>query len=155
MSKSEGEIKVATREETEFVIQNMRAQDRREVMDSHGVFGLNLLRDAADWGDARVGKVGDDILCLFGVTPMTIVGGGGIPWMISTDAIRKHARIFLPRSKQWVDEQLEEYGYLTNYVDERNTVAKRWLKWLGFTLAEPVPYGLRKLPFHKFEMGER
>ena len=53
-----------------------------------------------------------------------------------------------------VDGWRQEFPYMFNYVDVRHKEAIRWLKWLGFTLNEPTPYGPFGLPFHKFHMGE-
>lgn len=155
MSKSVGKIRKATEEDVEYVIENMRDQDRNEILASHGKFAFTELRNAAHDDDSWVGEVDGNIICLFGVAPLSIIAGGGMPWMVSTKGLTKYAKTFLPRSKEWIDGKLEEYGHLSNYVDERNTVAKRWLKWLGFELEDPKPYGVNKLPFHRFQMGER
>ena len=38
------------------------------------------------------------------------------------------------------------------FGDVRNTVAIRWLEWLGFTFGEPVGYGPLGMPFKPFCM---
>ena len=47
------------------------------------------------------------------------------------------------------------YTWLVNWVDDRNTCAIRWLKWMGFTIHEPEPYGVANLPFRRFDMKMR
>ena len=47
---------------------------------------------------------------------------------------------------------LATYPLLRNYVDERNTMAIRWLEWLGFEILPVEPFGVEGLPFHPFEM---
>jgi len=47
---------------------------------------------------------------------------------------------------------LAGYSHLENWVDARNTKAINWLRWLGFTVHDPVPFGVAGLPFHRFDM---
>ncbi|WP_455153310.1 hypothetical protein [Bradyrhizobium cenepequi] len=44
-------------------------------------------------------------------------------------------------SVSWRDQLLERYPILRNFVDDRNTVSIRWLRWLGFKLHDPVVIG--------------
>ncbi len=48
---------------------------------------------------------------------------------------------------------LDLFPHLQNYVDARNEISIRWLKWLGFRFdPKPVPYGIWGLPFLRFQM---
>lgn len=154
MSKLEAEIRTPTDAEIEHVIANLRDQDRDEIEASHGKHAYRLLRDAIDSEDTRVGVANGEIVCLFGVEPQSVIGRGGTPWMVSTDAILKHKVVFLKHSRLWIEAMRQKYGHLTNFVDDRNTVSKRWLKWLGFEFDEPKPYGVQQLPFRRFSLGD-
>lgn len=44
------------------------------------------------------------------------------------------------------------FALLTNYVDARNAVSIRWLRWLGFEIEPAAPFGIHGLPFHRFSM---
>jgi len=57
-----------------------------------------------------------------------------------------------PVCVKWVRRQSEKFSLLYNYVDARNVKSIKWLRWLGFQLDEPAPYGVRGLPFHRFEL---
>lgn len=71
-----------------------------------------------------------------------------LPWAVFTTAIERHPLPFLRGAKQWL-KGIE--GYLLNFVDARNTVTIRWLRWLGFTLdSEPVAHGVHGELFHRF-----
>ena len=74
--------------------------------------------------------------------------------MLGSDRIRgKDIRVeFARKSKGYVLRMSKEFPILENYVDARNTLAKRWLKWCGFTIEPPVEYGPEGLPFHLFHM---
>jgi hypothetical protein len=50
---------------------------------------------------------------------------------------------------------LADYPVLRNYVDQRNTVSIRWLRWLGFRMGEPAVMGAARVPFVPFEMSAR
>lgn len=92
-------------------------------------------------------------VCMFGVTPIDILGGVGSPWLLGTDEVKKYANTFLRLNKSYVAKMLELFPYLQNYVDTRNEISIRWLKWLGFKFGpEPIPYGIWNLPFFRFSM---
>lgn len=76
----------------------------------------------------------------------------GIPWLISTVHVERHPKAFLQVCKPEVEEMLTRHQTLLNFVDVRNTVAIRWLEWLGFTFGEPVGYGPLAMPFKPFCM---
>lgn len=87
--------------------------------------------------------------CIFGVSYR---GDVGVPWMVGTDALVKHAKVFFQLCPTWVAKMRSGCRLLENYVDARNVVAIRWLKRLGFKFDEATPYGHLNLPFHRFTM---
>lgn len=93
--------------------------------------------------------------------PLAAVGdtlhqiGTGIPWMVTTNHIVGHRSLFLRASKAILMDMLQRHAQLFNYVDVRNKDAIRWLEWLGFTVCEPVPYGVNALPFRQFHLIRR
>ena len=98
------------------------------------------------------GLVDNRPAAIFGVAPMSVLGGVGSPWLLGTDTCMKVKREFLTGSKPYVEQMLGLYPRLVNYVDVRNTASIRWLKWLGFEIHEPIPFGLSGELFHPFEM---
>jgi hypothetical protein len=102
--------------------------------------------------EAWTGLIDGKPVCIFGVAPASMLGGIGVPWMVGTADIDKHAKAFLRRCKSYVKQMLRLYNYLVNYVDSRNTRAIAWLRWLGFTIYDAAPYGFDQAPFHRFEM---
>lgn len=70
-----------------------------------------------------------------------------LPWAVFTTLIDKHPLPFLRASRAWV-RALK--GPLINFVDVRNTMTIHWLRWLGFTIDDPIPYGMAGEPFHRF-----
>ncbi len=90
--------------------------------------------------------------CMWGVGPLSLVAGRGCPWLLGTVAIEQHPMTFLRQSRAYLRQMLHTYSRLENHVDARNTVSIRWLRWLGFTIEPPAPYGFLQLPFHRFHM---
>ncbi len=77
----------------------------------------------------------------------------GAVWLLGTDTITipSVTRQFLRFSKLYVEQFQSMYPLLFNYIDARNTVHIRWLKWLGFNFINLHPeFGVGKLPFYEF-----
>ncbi len=110
------------------------------------LMGLHLSETA--W----TGLVDDEPICMFGVAPSCLLTNTGTPWLLGTDGIEKHAGIFIRHSIKHLNDLFGEWDRLINYVDARNKKAVRWLKWMGFTIYDPQPYGVMNKMFHKFEM---
>jgi hypothetical protein len=96
---------------------------------------------------AWTGRVDGRPECMFGA------GNGGVPWLLGTDAVERHALAFLRSNPAYVARMQARFGRLSNWVDARNATSIRWLRWLGFTIGEPRPYGPLGLPFHPFWMS--
>lgn len=101
------------------------------------------------------GVIDDRPLCIFGVAPLSLLGGVGVPWMAATDDLERHQFAFLRRNRLYVRMMMERYDRLVNVVDARNETAIRWLKWLGFQFGAPINYGYDRLPFIPFEMRRK
>ncbi len=132
---------------------SLRRADRDEVealtgRDARAVLVESVEKSASAWAGLADGK----LVCLFGVVPMTLTGVTGIPWLLGSDQVAAYSREFLRRNKGYVQTMLKDFPVLTNVVDARNTVSIRWLRWLGFTLGEPLPMGPLGLPFIPFRM---
>lgn len=111
-----------------------------------------LVRAVRVSSESWAGVVDGETICLFGVAPMSVLGGRGSPWMLGTDGVDRNFVTFLRGCRAVVSRWRSVYPTLENVVDERNVAAHRWLRWLGFTLDEPRPYGPDKMPFRPFHM---
>ena len=72
--------------------------------------------------------------------------------MLGTPLLDQHARVLVRLTPVYIGRMLGAFPHLLNYVHAGNTTSVRWLRRLGFTLAEPQPYGARGELFHQFEM---
>ena len=130
-----------------------RDADREELWAASYQRPLDAMQMGLDFSDdAFVGCIDGEPIVMWGVALESLVGKIGIPWMIATKQLDDVAIIFLRRCRGPVLEMLSNYGKLINYVDARNKRAVRWLKFLGFEIEDPKPYGVLGMPFHRFTM---
>lgn len=147
------DILPAQQEDVARIAARMRAADRAEVAASHGhdpetALTASLAASTVAW----TGWIDGEPVCMFGVGPIAILAGRGAPWLLGTDLVEVWPRAFLRRCRPCVARMLAVYPYLENFVDDRNEVSKKWLGWLGFTLAaEPVTL-ISGAKFRHFEM---
>ena len=132
----------------------VRQADIDEITEALGVPIERALYEAVQ-GSLKVKKIVVDgkVVAVFGDAVYSLLGSVGVPWLISTVHVEHHARAFLKVCKPEVQAMLTRHQHLLNYVDVRNTVAIRWLKWLGFSFGPAAPYGARRFLFHPFTMN--
>lgn len=146
------EIVPATMEHAVILAERMRQADKDEVLAQSGAhpafaLGASLAVSEVAW----TGLVDGEIVAMWGVGRSDELDDTvGVPWLLGTDLVEKHARRFLIHSRPLLEQVQERFPVLENHVDARNTVAIRWLRWLGFDIFATVPYGPYKLPFHPF-----
>lgn len=134
------------------VAANVRAADTAEITEALGIPMRQGLSECL--GSLKASKIviNGEIVAVFGDAVHCTVNQIGVPWLISTVHVEKYPKAFLQVCKPEVEDMLTRHASLINYVDVRNTVAIRWLKWLGFQFFEPEPYGPYGMPFMKFTM---
>ena len=138
-----------------YLAQHLRDADRQELAAVHGV-GLDLLRclqtavRSSEEAWVAVTAYGEPI-AVFGLAPVSLLGGIGCPWMLGTDVVDLYAREVVRLSRQHVARWSRRYSLLFNYVDARNLRSIEWLRHTGFTILPAQPYGQHGEPFHRFE----
>ena len=130
-----------------------RDEDRAEFLATDGLETADsLLRCLELSTDAWAAYIEDDLVGLFGVMPRSVLSSEGVPWFISSKYITEHPIIFLRACRKYVKIMLGKYASLESFVDARYGKAIQWLRWMGFEVHEPEPFGILNLPFHKFNM---
>ncbi|MDR3555920.1 MAG: hypothetical protein P4L55_14275 [Syntrophobacteraceae bacterium] len=135
-----------------WMANNMSEEDREECaamgLGPHEALQIGLEHSVAAWTGLKVPE--HRPLCMFGVMPMEgILSGMGAPWFLSTPELRKYALRFLKDCDPYLNRMLDIFPTLVEYVDARHTRGIKWLKWLGFTLTGPEPWGPFGLHFYK------
>jgi len=130
----------------------MREADRAEVLAQSGLhpalaLGMSLGSSVKAW----TGLIDGRVACIWGVSASDELDEAvGVPWMLGSELLVTHQRLFLRNCLACVEDMQALFPVLENYVDERNAVAIRWLRWLGFDIFTTVPHGPYKMPFHPF-----
>lgn len=154
--KTERIIIVSARpEHVDHLQGKLRQQDRDEVIAATGMEPDAALRrsfshSTLTWAVELQGQA----IALFGVGVGGIKGVGN-PWLLGTDCLAAAGRSFVLHSRHYVRCMLERFPMLANVVDGRNQLSLRWLRWCGFTIEKPQPFGPFRIPFHVFHMGGR
>ena len=88
----------------------------------------------------------------FGVAPEALLSDVAAPWMLATEDIREMRTTFLRGSRDYIKRMMRGYEILRNWVDTRNLLSIKWLRWLGFDIHPAKPFGPDQHLFHYFEM---
>ena len=143
MSKLDKYVHPITLEAAQEVASNMREDDLRELVEGHGEDPMEYLTYEAERG-----------ICVYFEVPNGRIAGmagveeNGIVWMLCTDAINDYPITFAREARRWIQSRPEPL--LWNYMDPRNEVHKKLLKFLGFKFLREVPFGPNKLSFIEF-----
>jgi hypothetical protein len=130
---------------------HMRADDVREIMSASGRDPRASLAEASKTDCYIVEADGSPVIAC-GKRTVNVAAGIYSVWMLGVEGTEKYLREYLRHS--WPVFRLITEGcrYLYNYVHVRNTTAVRYLKFMGFTLLKPVPYGIKGDMFYPFIM---
>ena len=98
------------------------------------------------------GLVDGELAAIFGVAPVDLLGGIGSPWMLGTPVLDRHSRVLVAATPYYINRMLDAFPHLINCVHTKNHTSVRWLRRIGFTLHEAIPYGAPGETFYPFEM---
>lgn len=137
-----------------YIAERMREADRQECWAWALMTPMEALTQGYEESDlCFTGLYDQEPVCMFGVCrDRQVIGNGGTIWLLGTPALETYQVSFLRYCQRYMPVLCEGLDRVGNYVDARNKKSIRWLKWLGFEVdPDPVPAGLFRLPFHKFE----
>lgn len=141
--------------DVEHVAAHMRTADADEVR-AGGHDPLQALERSVRVSDhVVVATVAGVPAAIFGVMPVSLLGGEGCPWMLGTDAVPLHRRAVMRIARAYIRHMLQVYPVLANHVHAANTTSVHWLARLGFEIKPAVPMGPFGEMFHPFEMRAR
>lgn len=95
--------------------------------------------------------MGGRVVFCSGISPAGLSGRRS-PWLLGSTEIERNPAPFLRYTREKMPELRRCYPWMENHVDARNIVTIRWLRWLGFTIHDAVPYGILRRPFHRFTL---
>jgi hypothetical protein len=145
-------IRETTLADVAALVANIREADRREVQ-AYGYDALyepiarSVMGSILCW----TGEIDGQLAAILGVSPVSVLGGIGSPWMLGTAVLDKHSRVLVRETPRYIARMQRAFPTLENYVHAENASSIRWLRRLGFTLHPAQPYGAHGAMFHRFE----
>ena len=132
---------------------NLRTSDLAECMaygnaDIVASIAASVRRSVLCW----TGLVDGELAAIIGVAPINLLSGIGSPWMLGTPVLDRHSRVLVRLTPAYIARMQSAFPHLANFVHVDNRTSVRWLRRLGFTLHEAVPYGVNGELFYPFEM---
>jgi hypothetical protein len=137
-------------EDIDYLAKYMRWADKREIYASNHLSPKEALRIGFEKSIyCRTVENGNPIM-MFGVCPISFFDKSAKVWMLGTNDISKISIRFLRGCRHYIDEMLNIYPALYNYVDVRNKKSVKWLEFLGAEFDAPAPYGKEGFNFMRF-----
>ena len=140
-------FRVSIKSDIEYLAPRLRYEDKRELLTSSGNTPYQSLLNGFIASDVCFTITDQENIPvgMFGVTPE------GAIWLLATPEIKRIRFSFLRESRKVVDFLNNQYPKLWNFVDCRNELHLRWLKWCGFKFIRKINYGVLQQPFYEFE----
>jgi hypothetical protein len=141
-------------EDVEFVANNLRKEDREEILASVGIEpSLALPAYVREGREVYAAGLCSDNRAeiLYGFDPIFGVDRAAVIWLLSTPRIYDHPVEFVMRTKELYEEAHQRFDLLTNFIDARNRRHIVWLRSLGFVMLRRVEkFGYAGTPFIEF-----
>src|SRR5215469_12136144 len=77
------------------------------------------------------------VACVWGLAPPTAISNRAYLWLLTTDLVEQHKFIFIRHSQIAVEGALKRYEMIIGHVAVGNQSARKWLRWLGASIAPP------------------
>lgn len=113
--------------------------------DESAIMSRWLLTSSEIW----VAMVRDELACCWGLVTPTLLSFETYLWMYHTKLVEEHKFMFVRNSQLVIEQILEEYPVIYGHVKSHAEESKRWLRWLGAKIEEPID------GFRRFEIRKR
>lgn len=148
------EFRDCTQRDVLEVLGDLRPADYDELLAAHGsTYITDVLQGFERASHAWTMRIGDRVAAVFGAVPVPVEAplNVGAPWLLGTPALTGRGGRLVRRMPWYIEQLLNTYDVLTNWVDVRNTPAITWLAHMGFSFHETVAAGPLGMPFHRFQ----
>ena len=142
-------FRLATLEDIKYLAPRLRYEDKQEILASVGMIPLDALLFSYSNSDLVFTIVSpkDEPVAIFGVGGLEN-GVGGV-WLLATDNLKDIKFAFLKENKKVINFLNTKYKILWNFVDCRNSLHIKWLKWCGFKFINKQKRGVLNKPFYE------
>ena len=141
-------MRKATEEDVLYLASRLRQCDSDEIKANVGIPNEVALRFSMEASDYPLVVVHKKPVAIFGVVPKKNVA---YIWMMATPELEKISFVFLKECRKVVKMFNNKYPLLANYVDARNELHIKWLRWCGFIfINKHEKFGIEQSPFYEF-----
>lgn len=132
---------------------NLSEENERESFAMAHKSGSQVLQEAFDASEISYTMLynGEPVLSL-GVIRKSLLSDEGLLWLMHSADIKKVKIRALRKSVYYLKKFLMTFNSLENYIDARNVLTIKWLKWCNFTIDDAKRVGSENMPFHKFHL---
>ena len=138
-------FRLATTKDLKYLAPRLRFEDKREILSTVGMFPYTALHYSY-LKSAIVFTIVNDKKEPVGIFGVTV---SGAIWLLATDKLKEIQFTFLKENKKVIDFLNTKYKILWNFVDSRNSLHIKWLKWCGFKFINKKKYGVLNEPFYE------
>ena len=143
-------FRLTTLEDIKYLAPRLRQEDKQEILAGSGLLPYEALH--IGFKNAvivfTIFNPKNKPVGIFGVDDLGN-GVGGI-WLLATKDLAKIQIAFLKQCREVVKFLNTKYKILWNFVDCRNQLHIKWLKWCGFQFINKKQYGVLDKPFYEF-----
>jgi len=148
--KDSSHFRLTTFEDIKYLAPRLRQSDKEEILAGIGktpfhALLIGYLECAIVF---TIVNPKNEPVGIFGVTDCG--DGTGAIWLLATDRLAKIQIAFLKECRKVVNVLNKKYKILWNFVDCRNQLHIKWLKWCGFQFINKQKYGVLNKPFYEF-----
>ena len=143
-------FKLTTLEDIKYLAPRLRQEDKQEILAGSGLIPYYALLNGFQ-NSVIVFTIFNPKNKPIGIFGVDDVGNGvGGIWLLATKDLATIKIAFLKQCREVVKVLNTKYKILWNYVDCRNEVHIKWLKWCDFKFLRKTNYGVLQKPFYEF-----
>ena len=142
-------IRLTVLEDVEYLAPRLRFEDKREILSATGLTPYEGLFFSYQNSTASFTIVNSKNIpvSIFGIN--RINNSLSTIWLMATDGLKEIEKPFLKQNKQLINFLAKKYKILWNFVDCRNELHIKWLRWCGFKFLRKTNYGVLNQPFYE------
>jgi len=142
-------FRLSTLEDIKYLAPRLRYEDKREILAHCGLPPYEALYLSFKYSDISFTIVNqkNEPVAIFGINDAG--NNVGAIWLLATDKLKDIQYSFLRENKKVIDFLNTKYKILWNFVDCRNSLHIKWLKWCGFKFINKQNYGVLNQPFYE------
>lgn len=142
------------KEHGDYIADNMRPSDRREVYALAAFTPHSAVRATMAGAIKSYTALVDGVPALmWGISRRSFISPVGVPWLLGTPVAEEHQYKFGRGTLDYFKEMSSLFPLMENYALAENKRSLRWIKWAGFDTEEARPIGPFGVPFVRFGKG--